>query len=89
MNIVSVEFPLNKFLNFVQNSLSLSELRRFLNYENYSKSYGKFSKVSLTIQFYLGIRPDLKNHVGAPESFYSGQIGLFLGGGLKFDDGHF
>ena len=28
--------------------------------------------------FYWGIRPDLKNHVGAPEAFYSGQIGLLF-----------
>ena len=91
MNIVSVEFPLNKFLNFVQNSLSLSELSRFLNYENYSKSYGNeiFKGVVDYPIFTWGIRPDLKNHVGAPESFYSGQIGLFLGGGLKFDDRSF
>ena len=27
---------------------------------------------------------DLKNHVGAPESFYSGQIGILVGGGIKF-----
>ena len=27
----------------------------------------------------------LKNHVGAPEAFYSGQIGLFFHGGIKFN----
>ena len=36
--------------------------------------------------FSWGIRPDLKNHIGAPESFYSGQLGVFIGGGLKFSD---
>ena len=30
--------------------------------------------------FSWGIRPDLKNHIGAPESFYSGQLGVFIGG---------
>ena len=35
--------------------------------------------------FYWGIRPDLKNHVGAPEAFYSGQIGLLIAGGIQID----
>ena len=32
-----------------------------------------------------GIRPDIKNHIGAPEAFYSGQIRIFIGGGIKFN----
>ena len=36
-------------------------------------------------KFFWGIRPELKNHVGAPEAFYSGQFGVLIGTGLNFD----
>ena len=34
--------------------------------------------------FFMGITPNLRN-VGAPESFYSGQLGFFVNGGVAFD----
>ena len=88
VNVTSVNFPLEKFLKFLQDELTLTELRRSLEYKNYTNnSQNKiFQGVINYPAFSWGIRPDLKNHIGAPESFYSGQLGIFIGGGIKFSD---
>ena len=88
VNIGQVNFSLNRFEKFLDNSLSLSELNSFLNYSNYYNLDKKNRIFKGTIEYpsyYWGFKPDLKNHVGAPEAFYSGQIGILTGGGINFD----
>ena len=88
VNIGQVNFSLNKFEKFIDNSLSLSELNNFLEYSNY-KNIDEKNKIFQGIVkypfFYWGFKPDLKNHIGAPEAFYSGQIGILAGGGVNID----
>jgi len=89
VNTGSVEFPLRIFLNYLENSLSIPELRKALIYENYTKrnDYDEIFKGEINFPILFGgIRPDIKNHIGAPEAFYSGQLGLFIGGGIKFNN---
>ena len=88
LNTGSVEFPLRIFLNYLENSLSIPELRKALIYENYTKKidYDEIFRGEIAFPILFGgIRPDIKNHIGAPEAFYSGQLGLFVGGGIKFN----
>ena len=59
-----------------------------LNYENYynKDDFDEIFKGEIDFPIYFGgIRPEIKNHIGAPEAFYSGQLGLFAGGGVKFN----
>ena len=88
VKVASLRFPLNKFRKFINNSLSLAEIKKDISYENFYE----LSKESKIFQgqisyplFSWGIRPDLKNHVGAPEAFYSGQIGMLIAAGANFD----
>ncbi len=88
VNIGQVNFSLNRFEKFLDNSLSLSELNSFLNYSNYYNLDKKNRIFKGNIDYpsyYWGFKPDLKNHVGAPEAFYSGQIGVLTGGGIDLD----
>ena len=60
-----------------------------VNYKNYQSRFKESDqifkgKINYPI-YYGGIKPELKNHVGAPEAFYSGQIGLTIGGGINFN----
>ena len=80
-----IKFPLNKFRKFLNNSLTLSEIKNHITYENYHETSDSNLLFSGQIDFPLynwWIKPDLKNHIGAPEAFYSSQIGLLLGGGI-------
>ena len=59
-----------------------------LNYENYynKDDFDEIFKGEIDFPIYFRIiRPEIKNHIGAPETFYSGQLGLFAGGGVKFN----
>ena len=84
----SIKFPLNKFKQFLDNSISFVELRKYISYENFYQ-YDEEAKIfegKINFPLYTwGIKPDLKNHVGAPEAFYSGQIGLLVSGGVSLN----
>ena len=87
IKIASLKFPLKKFRKFLDNSLTLSELKKHVIYENYYESSNRKKVFEGQIDFPLyawGIKPDLKNHIGAPESFYSGQIGLLIANNFIF-----
>ncbi len=88
VKIGMVSFPIEKFDLFLKNNLSLRELENFLVYENYDEdtSFNKIFEGTINYPLFLwGIRPDLKNHVGAPEAFYSGQIGILGSLGSQLD----
>ena len=85
VKIASINFPINKFREFLSNDLTLAELKKFISYENYSEPEDavKIFEGKLNYPLYTwGIKPDLKNHIGAPEAFYSGQIGILANGGI-------
>tara|TARA_B100000941_G_C28502926_1_gene555451 strand:+ start:332 stop:2227 length:1896 start_codon:yes stop_codon:yes gene_type:complete len=87
VNIGSISFSLERFIDFLDNSYSIPELERHIYHQNYfhDSDAKKIFQGDIDFPIYFGgIEPDLKNHVGAPESFYSGQIGILLGGGIKF-----
>ena len=68
--------------------MTLSELKTHVIYENYYESNNRKKAFEGQIDFPLyawGIKPELKNHVGAPESFYSGQIGLLIANNFIFN----
>lgn len=84
----SVSFTYQKFLSFLENNYSAPELMRHLEYKNYypsSESNNIFTGIINYPIVYGGIRPDLKNHVGAPEAFYSGQLGILASGGVRMN----
>ncbi len=88
----SISFPLDKFRQFLQNNLSLLEMKRFINYENFYEldSSSRIFLGQINYPLYSwGLKPDLKNHIGAPEAFYSGQIGLLASAGIIFDQHSF
>ena len=88
VNIGTISYSLEKFYSFLENNLSIPELERsmtFANFDNESNKKLIFQGNVKYPSFYWGIRPDLKNHVGAPEAFYSGQIGLLIAGGIQID----
>ena len=88
VNIGTISYSLEKFYSFLENNLSIPELERsmtFANFDNKSNKKLIFQGIVKYPSFYWGIRPDLKNHVGAPEAFYSGQIGLLIAGGIQID----
>jgi len=81
----SVEFPLTKFRQFLDNSISFAEIKKYILYENFYPKDNETRIFEGKVDFPLyvgGIKPDLKNHVGAPEAFYSGQIGILAAGGI-------
>jgi hypothetical protein len=88
VKILSVDMSSKKFMNFLKNNSSFLEFQKSVNYQNYQKGTSEkiFSGVTDYPILSWGIKPDLKNHVGAPETFYAGQLGLLLSGGVKFDD---
>ena len=88
VNIGSMSYPLGKFYSFLENNLSIPELEKSIRYSNFDYKSNKKVLFSGNVNypsFYWGIRPDLKNHVGAPEAFYSGQIGLLIASGVQID----
>lgn len=85
IKITSIKFPLDKFRKFLQNNLTLNEIKSFISYENFSQNedLNQIFKGEINYPLYTwGIKPDLKNHVGAPEAFYSGQVGILASGGI-------
>ncbi len=85
VKIGSIVFPLQKFRQFTNNSISYAEMKRYISYENFYPQNDETKIFQGNIDFPLytwGVKPDLKNHVGAPEAFYSGQIGLLASGGI-------
>ncbi len=92
VKIGSITFPIDKFRQFLNNNLSLLELKSFISYKNYQEIREENKIFEGQINFPIfswGIKPDLKNHVGAPEAFYSGQIGILAGGGVIFSNNSF
>ena len=88
VNIGTISFSLEKFYSFLENNLSIPELEKSMTFANFDNKPNKkliFQGNVKYPSFYWGIRPDLKNHVGAPEAFYSGQIGLLIAGGIQID----
>ena len=84
----SVDLSLEAFESFLDNKYSISEFYKSITFSNYTDNKSKrifIGEVDYPV-FSWGIRPDLKNHVGAPENFYSGQLGLYVSGGLKFQN---
>ena len=84
----SIDLSLDKFEKFLGNKYSISEFYKSIYFNNYEKSSNKrifLGKVDYPV-FSWGIRPDIKNHVGAPENFYSGQLGLYVSGAVKFQN---
>lgn len=85
-NVVS--FPVQKFRNFLDNSLSLNELKRYLVVENpkyYLNEDPNFIGKPNFPSYAWGLSPKLTNHVGSPEVFYSGGIGLSFDQNIGFD----
>ena len=67
----------------------MPELNSFLDYSNYyslSRENRIFRGIIDYPSYYWGFKPDLKNHIGAPEAFYSGQIGILTGGGINLNE---
>lgn len=92
VKIGSIQFPLNKFKQFIKNTISFAEIKKFISYENFypQDNESKIFQGKVDFPFYTwGVKPDLKNHVGAPEAFYSGQIGLLASGGIIFNKNSF
>ena len=84
----SIDLSLDKFERFLDNKYSISEFYKSIYFNNYEKNSNKrifLGKVDYPV-FSWGIRPDIKNHVGAPENFYSGQLGLYVSGAVKFQN---
>ena len=72
VNIGSVSFSLNNFLDFLDNSSSVPELMKNLNYENYynKDDFDEIFKGEIDFPIYFGgIRPEIKNHIGAQKHF--------------------
>ena len=83
-----VTFPVQKFRNFLDNSLSLNELKRYLVVENpkyYLNDNPNFMGKPNFPSYAWGLSPKLTNHVGSPEVFYSGGIGLSFDQNIGFD----
>ena len=88
VKILSLSFPLERFIDFLDNNSSIPELERYLEVSNFypaNASNQIFEGIVKFPQYFWGMRPELKNHVGAPEAFYSGQLGIQIGGGINFE----
>lgn len=87
VNKYSVNFRLDDFLAYLDNATSYASLKRSLNYENFSSNLSDnqiFKGKIVFPAFNWGISPNLQNHIGGPEAFYLGSLGLFLHGGVQF-----
>ncbi len=83
----SVNFRLNEFLAFLDNSISYASLKNSLEYRNFKSldPQSEIFKGNVRFpSFNWGISPNLQNHIGGPEAFYLGAIGVFLHGGVVF-----
>ncbi len=88
VNTSLVSFPVDKFLEYLNFSYSYPELKRYINYENFEsyEGYKKVFKGKIDFPIYSwGISPNLVNHIGSPETFYAGGIGLIFGQSIVFD----
>jgi hypothetical protein len=77
-----------KFIKYLKGNSSIPELRDYLYIDNYYPDPDKKKIFEGDIKFPVyswGISPSLKNHVGGPERFYFGQIGLSFHGAIDFD----
>ena len=87
VNTNVISFPLEKFINYLENNSSIPELEKYITLDNFS-SYEKELIFQGNTKFPIyswGVSPALKNHVGGPERFYFGQIGLSFHGAIDFD----
>ena len=87
VNTQQVSFPTDKFYAFLENRYSYPELKRHLNFDNFS-GYGDYEKIfqgDVKFPIYSwGLNPNLKTHIGAPESFLFSQVGISLSGAIDF-----
>jgi hypothetical protein len=87
INKYTKNFRLNDFLAYLDNATSYASLKRSLNYENFSSNLADnqiFKGKIFFPSFNWGISPNLQNHIGGPEAFYLGSLGLLLHGGVLF-----
>ncbi len=93
INTNSYSFSLNKFKSYLENSYSRLELNNFSKNENFFDQNNELNQIFLgKINFpnySWGISPNLKNHIGAPEAFYSGQIGILASGDISLSKNSF
>ena len=85
----SVDFRLNEFISYLDNSMSYASLKKSLNYKNFKYDQPKREIFKPTIRFpsfNWGISPNLQNHIGGPEAFYLGSLGVFLHGESYFQN---
>ena len=82
----SLIFALMNSLLF-RNSISYASLKNSLEYRNFKSldPQSEIFKGNVRFpSFNWGISPNLQNHIGGPEAFYLGAIGVFLHGGVVF-----
>ena len=87
INTNSHQLNVLRYISYLDNNFSYRELRKFSSNSNYTDSFDRERIFKGKINFPIyswGINPNLKNHIGAPEAFYSGQIGIFVNGGIDF-----
>ena len=88
INTNSISLSLPKFIRYLEGNSSIPELRDHLYIDNFYPDPDKELIFKGDIDFPVyswGISPALKNHVGGPERFYFGQIGLSFHGAIDFD----
>mgnify|MGYP001165539077 FL=1 len=88
INTNTVNLSVPKFIKYLKGNSSIPELRDYLYIDNYYPDPDKKKIFEGEIKFPVyswGISPSLKNHVGGPERFYFGQIGLSFHGAIDFD----
>ncbi len=87
VNINKISFPLEDFLSYLENAMTLTELKKVTDYSNF-KDYGNSKSIFNGVIDYpiysWGINPPLKNHLGAPEGFYLGQVGINFDNDVAF-----
>ena len=88
INTSLVTFPVDKFLKYLDYSYSYREFKRYIDYENF-KSFDGHKKIfrgDIDFPIYSwGISPNLTNHIGSPETFYAGGLGVIFGQTVAFD----
>ena len=87
LNTNKISFPLNKFISFLRNEYSILEIKRHIEFLNFQKIEQKYSIFKGNIDFPVFswiVSPDFKNHIGAPEAFYSGQVGVNFDASISF-----
>ena len=62
MKTGSVEFPLTKFRQFLDNSISFAEIKKYILYENFypKDNEARIFEGKVDFPLYIGIKPDLK-----------------------------